>query len=115
MSFADCNVNLYIFSLVNYQEVDCWVYHIAAAGIGDDIVGKDEDYAWLAEIRTPDDLYMRSGRYTGPRIQTWKCFFFFSIGDWTLYFGWCYWYESDAMRFLDLHLALPSVYLGELL
>ncbi|CAI9113430.1 OLC1v1014033C1 [Oldenlandia corymbosa var. corymbosa] len=32
---------------------------------------KDEEYAWLAEISTPDDLHMRSGRYTGPAIQTW--------------------------------------------
>ncbi|KAM7475414.1 hypothetical protein LguiB_022657 [Lonicera macranthoides] len=45
-------------------------YSSFAAGIGDNIEGKDEDYAWLTEIRTPDDLYMRSGRYTGPRIQT---------------------------------------------
>ncbi|PIN10790.1 cysteamine dioxygenase [Handroanthus impetiginosus] len=32
-------------------------------------VGKDEDYAWLAEIGIPDDLYMRPGTYTGPAIQ----------------------------------------------
>ncbi|OVA18957.1 Cysteamine dioxygenase [Macleaya cordata] len=36
------------------------------AGICD---GKEEDYAWLKEIETPDDLYMRPGRYTGPPIQ----------------------------------------------
>ncbi|KAK6153511.1 hypothetical protein DH2020_013150 [Rehmannia glutinosa] len=32
-------------------------------------VGKEEEYAWLAEVDTPDDLYMRSGTYTGPPIQ----------------------------------------------
>jgi hypothetical protein len=31
--------------------------------------GKEEDYAWLAEIETPDDLYMRQGQYAGPAIQ----------------------------------------------
>lgn len=31
--------------------------------------GNEEEYAWLAEIDTPDDLYMRSGVYTGPAIQ----------------------------------------------
>ncbi|MCL7036848.1 hypothetical protein MKW94_019063 [Papaver nudicaule] len=31
--------------------------------------GKEEEYAWLKEIDTPNDLYMRPGRYTGPRIQ----------------------------------------------
>ncbi|KAG7023261.1 Plant cysteine oxidase 3, partial [Cucurbita argyrosperma subsp. argyrosperma] len=28
-----------------------------------------EDYAWLAKIETPDDLYMRPGVYAGPAIQ----------------------------------------------
>ncbi|OIV97179.1 hypothetical protein TanjilG_28930 [Lupinus angustifolius] len=28
-----------------------------------------EEYAWLAEIETPDDLYMRQGKYAGPVIQ----------------------------------------------
>ncbi|KAL5723427.1 cysteamine dioxygenase [Ranunculus cassubicifolius] len=31
--------------------------------------GKEEEYAWLKEIDTPSDLYMRSGNYTGPTIQ----------------------------------------------
>ncbi|TYJ07964.1 hypothetical protein E1A91_A11G041600v1 [Gossypium mustelinum] len=31
--------------------------------------GKEEEYAWLAEIETPDDLYMRSGVYVGPSIR----------------------------------------------
>ena len=30
---------------------------------------KEEDYAWLEAIEAPDDLYMRSGTYTGPSIQ----------------------------------------------
>ncbi|EYU38160.1 hypothetical protein ABFS82_04G140300 [Erythranthe guttata] len=32
-------------------------------------VEKEEEYAWLSEIDTPDDLYMRSGTYTGPPIH----------------------------------------------
>ncbi|XP_043718170.1 plant cysteine oxidase 3 [Telopea speciosissima] len=37
---------------------------------GADIIdGKEEDYAWLEEIDTPDDLYMREGEYKGPAIQ----------------------------------------------
>lgn len=32
-------------------------------------IGKEEEYAWLAEVDTPDDLYMRPGRYTGPPIE----------------------------------------------
>ncbi|KAK8687659.1 hypothetical protein V6N13_086461 [Hibiscus sabdariffa] len=31
--------------------------------------GKEEEYAWLAEIETPDDLYMQSGVYVGPSIR----------------------------------------------
>ncbi|KAJ6868652.1 plant cysteine oxidase 3-like isoform X1 [Populus alba x Populus x berolinensis] len=31
---------------------------------------KIDDLAWLAEIDTPDDLYMRQGAYTGPAVQT---------------------------------------------
>lgn len=30
-------------------------------------VGKEEDYAWLAE--TEPNIYMREGNYTGPTIQ----------------------------------------------
>ncbi|XP_030536342.1 plant cysteine oxidase 3 [Rhodamnia argentea] len=29
----------------------------------------EENYAWLAETSTPDDLYMRPGKYNGPPIQ----------------------------------------------
>ncbi|XP_042483084.1 plant cysteine oxidase 3 [Macadamia integrifolia] len=37
---------------------------------GVDIIdGKEEDYAWLEEIDTPDDLYMITGEYKGPAIQ----------------------------------------------
>lgn len=32
-------------------------------------LGKEEEYAWLKEIDTPNDLYMRPGKYTGPAIQ----------------------------------------------
>lgn len=31
--------------------------------------GKEEDYAWLVEVETPKNLYMRPGRYVGPTIQ----------------------------------------------
>lgn len=41
----------------------------AASGNEAEISGKEEEYAWLAEIATPDDLYMRQGVYTGPPIQ----------------------------------------------
>ncbi|XP_050236453.1 plant cysteine oxidase 3 [Mercurialis annua] len=34
--------------------------------IGD---GKEEEYAWLAEIDTPESLYMRPGVYAGPAIN----------------------------------------------
>ncbi|XP_062116875.1 plant cysteine oxidase 3-like [Humulus lupulus] len=34
--------------------------------IGDE---KEENYAWLAQIETPDDLYMRQGKYVGPTIR----------------------------------------------
>ncbi|KAI6683326.1 hypothetical protein NL676_029239 [Syzygium grande] len=30
---------------------------------------EEENYAWLAETGTPDDLYMRPGKYNGPAIQ----------------------------------------------
>ncbi|KAM0019018.1 putative cysteamine dioxygenase [Helianthus debilis subsp. tardiflorus] len=33
------------------------------------IDGKEDEYAWLEEIETPDDLYMRQGMYAGPPIQ----------------------------------------------
>ncbi|XP_031405508.1 plant cysteine oxidase 3 isoform X2 [Punica granatum] len=28
-----------------------------------------ENYAWLSEIETPEDLYMRSGKYMGPAVE----------------------------------------------
>ncbi|KAI8543034.1 hypothetical protein RHMOL_Rhmol08G0187600 [Rhododendron molle] len=41
-----------------------------ATGKGDELNdGNEEDYAWLAQIGTPDDLYMRSGEYQGPVIK----------------------------------------------
>ena len=47
------------------------VEHVnAAAGNGSFVRnGKEEDYAWLEQIETPDDLYMRQGKYAGPAIQ----------------------------------------------
>ncbi|KAL8216074.1 hypothetical protein R6Q57_022911 [Mikania cordata] len=40
-----------------------------STGSGDDPVnGKEDEYAWLEEIDTPDDLYMRQGTYAGPPI-----------------------------------------------
>lgn len=34
------------------------------------LVNENEDeYAWLEAIEAPDDLHMRSGRYTGPAVQ----------------------------------------------
>jgi cysteamine dioxygenase len=31
--------------------------------------GKEDEYAWLVQIDTPDDLHMRPGSYTGPTIR----------------------------------------------
>ncbi|OAY50198.1 plant cysteine oxidase 3 [Manihot esculenta] len=53
----------------------CTYYHdypYSACSTGNTIDfsdGKEEDYAWLAEIATPDDLYMRQGAYAGPAIS----------------------------------------------
>ncbi|KAA8541135.1 hypothetical protein F0562_025119 [Nyssa sinensis] len=53
----------------------CTYYHdypypSFSTGTGDEISdGREEDYAWLAEIDTPVDLYMCQGRYKGPAIQ----------------------------------------------
>lgn len=45
-------------------------YAYSSFGTGGEISnGKEEDYAWLAEVETPSDLSMCSGRYTGPAIQ----------------------------------------------
>uniref|UniRef100_A0A5B7A3G2 cysteine dioxygenase n=1 Tax=Davidia involucrata TaxID=16924 RepID=A0A5B7A3G2_DAVIN len=45
-------------------------YSSFSTGTGDEICnGGEEDYAWLAEMDTPDDLYMCQGRYKGPAIQ----------------------------------------------
>ncbi|KAJ6798032.1 plant cysteine oxidase 3 isoform X1 [Iris pallida] len=35
---------------------------------------EEEDYAWLEAIEAPDNLYMRSGKYTGPAVQEEFCF-----------------------------------------
>ncbi|XP_058227196.1 plant cysteine oxidase 3 isoform X1 [Rhododendron vialii] len=61
-----------------YQEAagrKCTYYHdypysSFTTGKGDELNdGNEEDYAWLAQIGTPDDLYMRSGEYQGPVIK----------------------------------------------
>ncbi|KAI4344022.1 hypothetical protein L6164_011299 [Bauhinia variegata] len=45
-------------------------YSTFSAGKRPEILdGKEEEYAWLAEIETPADLYMRQGVYAGPAIQ----------------------------------------------
>lgn len=41
----------------------------AAAGNGPICDGEEDEYAWLAEVETPSDLYMHSGVYAGPAIQ----------------------------------------------
>lgn len=52
----------------------CTYYHdypystFATGNIPETCHGKVEDYAWLAETETPEDLYMRPGVYTGPAI-----------------------------------------------
>ncbi|KAL1197329.1 Plant cysteine oxidase 3 [Cardamine amara subsp. amara] len=33
------------------------------------VEGKEDEYAWLVQIDTPDDLHMRPGSYTGPTIK----------------------------------------------
>ncbi|KAG5536329.1 hypothetical protein RHGRI_023939 [Rhododendron griersonianum] len=61
-----------------YQEAagrKCTYYHdypysSFTTGKGEELNdGNEEDYAWLAQIGTPDDLYMRSGEYQGPVIK----------------------------------------------
>ncbi|KAJ4961254.1 hypothetical protein NE237_021164 [Protea cynaroides] len=53
----------------------CTYYHdypyssFSIANGADIIDGKEEDYAWLEEIDTPNDLSMRQGEYKGPAIQ----------------------------------------------
>ncbi|KAF3437944.1 hypothetical protein FNV43_RR20700 [Rhamnella rubrinervis] len=51
----------------------CTYYHdypYSAFSTGNGIQIRDgKEYAWLAEIETPDDLYMRQGRYAGPAIE----------------------------------------------
>uniref|UniRef100_A0A7N0T1S3 cysteine dioxygenase n=1 Tax=Kalanchoe fedtschenkoi TaxID=63787 RepID=A0A7N0T1S3_KALFE len=48
----------------------CTYYHDYpfSSFYGADIPDKEGEYAWLAEIKSPD-IYMRQGRYSGPAIQ----------------------------------------------
>lgn len=61
-----------------YQEAagrKCTYYHdypfsSFSAGLEGEVAdGEEEEYAWLAEIETPQDLYMRQGTYAGPKIE----------------------------------------------
>lgn len=52
------------------RSISVFFYAISAIGNGPKICdGKEEEYAWLAEIETPSDLCMRQGVYSGPAIQ----------------------------------------------
>ncbi|KAK4479287.1 hypothetical protein RD792_014798 [Penstemon davidsonii] len=44
-------------------------YPRSTFSVEEDENSNDEEYAWLAEIDAPD-IYMRSGTYTGPHIET---------------------------------------------
>lgn len=45
-------------------------YPYSSFGSGGELIdGKEDEYAWLEEIDSPDDLYMRQGVYAGPRIR----------------------------------------------
>ncbi|XP_077236653.1 plant cysteine oxidase 3-like [Tasmannia lanceolata] len=54
---------------------NCTYYHdypysTFPTGNRPEISEKKEDYAWLEEIEEPDDLYIRSGKYNGPAVQS---------------------------------------------
>nr|KYP65210.1 2-aminoethanethiol dioxygenase [Cajanus cajan] len=44
-------------------------YSAFSAGSAPICDGEEEEYAWLAELESPSDLYMRQGVYAGPAIQ----------------------------------------------
>ncbi|TKY73256.1 Plant cysteine oxidase 3 [Spatholobus suberectus] len=44
-------------------------YSAFSAGNAPICDGEEEEYAWLAELESPSDLYMRQGVYAGPGIQ----------------------------------------------
>ncbi|KAL5815668.1 hypothetical protein ACOSQ4_026309 [Xanthoceras sorbifolium] len=44
-------------------------YPYSTFGSKAEITDEKKDYAWLAEINTPDYLYMRSGIYAGPAVE----------------------------------------------
>ncbi|KAJ1428132.1 RmlC-like cupin domain superfamily [Sesbania bispinosa] len=57
-----------------YEGRKCTYYHdypysTFSAGNGPTCDGEEDEYAWLEEIDTPNDLYMRQGVYAGPAIQ----------------------------------------------
>ncbi|KAL6994970.1 Plant cysteine oxidase 3 [Sarracenia purpurea var. burkii] len=51
-----------------YHDYPCSSF---STGNGDELNDANEadDYAWLAQIETPLDLYMRQGDYKGPAIR----------------------------------------------
>ncbi|XP_020100812.1 plant cysteine oxidase 3 isoform X2 [Ananas comosus] len=57
----------------------CTYYHdypYSSFSTGNRLIGdeQEDDYAWLEAIESPDNLYMRSGEYTGPTVQEEFCF-----------------------------------------
>ncbi|KAL5159011.1 Plant cysteine oxidase 3 [Glycine soja] len=49
-----------------YHDYPYSAFSVANAPICD---GEEEEYAWLTELESPSDLYMRQGVYAGPAIQ----------------------------------------------
>lgn len=64
----------FTMGITRYRSILVIYFKIYSAGAGDEdaiVHGKEDEYAWLTATDTPDYLYMRSGRYMGPAIQTW--------------------------------------------
>lgn len=45
-----------------------YLIYVEALEDGADLLNEKEEYAWLAEVKSPD-IYMRQGRYLGPVIH----------------------------------------------
>ena len=56
---------------MTWEQLEWLVEHVNAAAGNRAFIrnGKEEDYAWLAEIETPDDLNICDGKYAGPAIE----------------------------------------------
>jgi hypothetical protein len=63
---------------------------------------REEEYAWLNVIDQPDNLYMRSGIYTGPAVQA--CF----LSILNSYAGW----RSKLERTLNFATTIKFIHLG---